>query len=257
MGNITLESVRDYLLSKVVRFAVNYGKEKIIIVEIGDRQRDIFEDNKQKERLKDLFDKYSDKTLEKAKSGDFKDLIHFVAYHTIEKTGVKPKEEMVRLRKEIYKNIEEFNKDYTWVEESFNTLKQDKEKLEIEKIEIIELLGCYVSKEKAVYLCDELIKETAQVNSDDQIDILSPQGCLYHTIYKKVFTHEFGHLVFDWVNSKNREIKEKQANYFSSYITDGEIDEFIKEFTKNQPTEYHNPYLKGNNRAKNLYEDKF
>ena len=24
----------------------------------------------------------------------------------------------------IYKNIEEFNKDYTWVEESFNTLKQ-------------------------------------------------------------------------------------------------------------------------------------
>ena len=28
----------------------------------------------------------------------------------------------------IYKNIEEFNKDYTWVEESFNTLKQLVEK---------------------------------------------------------------------------------------------------------------------------------
>ena len=189
--------------------------------------------------LKDLFKKYSDKTLEKAKSGDFKDLIHFVAYHTIEKIGIKPKDEMVRLRKEIYKKIEE-----------------DKEKPEIEKIVKTEALGCYVPNEKAVYLCDELIKETAQVNSDDNIDILSPQGCLYHTIYKKVFTHEFGHLVFDWVNSKNREIKEKQANYFSSYIIDGEIDEFIKEFTKIQPVEYHNPYLKGDNRVKNLYEDK-
>ena len=48
--------------------------------------------------------------------------------------------------------------------------------------------------------------------------------------------------------------KEKQANYFSSYINDGTMDKFIKDFTKKQPKEYHNPYLKGDTRAEELYK---
>ena len=63
-----------------------------------------------------------------------------------------------------------------------------------------------------------------------------------------------GHLVFDWVGTKDREKQEKQANYFSSYINDGEMDDFIKEFTRRQPKEYRNPYLKGDTRAEDLYK---
>ncbi len=77
---------------------------------------------------------------------------------------------------------------------------------------------------------------------------------MFNLLYEKVFTHEFGHLVFDWVESTQREKREKQANYFSSYITDGKIDEFILWVTRQQPKEYNNPYLKGNLKAEDLYK---
>ena len=44
----------------------------------------------------------------------------------------------------IYKNIEEFNKDYTWVEESFNTLKQLVEKFHIPKKTLVPSLSLIV-----------------------------------------------------------------------------------------------------------------
>lgn len=181
-----------------------------------------------------MFEQYSNKTREKAEKGDFKDLIHFIMYHSVEKICEKDKEEMIRWRRE----------------------KQEKENPSRS-----ELLGCFTNNQ--VWLCGELIENKAKEVAKEyavklwgelKTNCVLLEKSIIELLYEKVFTHEFGHLVFDWTNAPKGEIREKQANYFSSYITDGEKDGFIVDFTKCQPKEYHNPYLIGDSRADNLYK---
>ena len=228
--NFGLEKVRDFLLDNDVRVVVNNDDKEIFLIKLRKRNMEtIWENNKQKK----LFKEFSDKTLKKAKSGNFCDLIPFIEYHTIDKIVTKPKEEM----------------------ENFRRTKEDSS--------VISILGCYCNNQ--VWLCDELIKKTANELTEEfagylygkeRTNLRKEKAKMKALLYKKVFTHEFGHRAFDWVCSTNREIKEKQANYFSSYITNGEIDDFILEMTRRQPEYYQNPYLKGDSRATSLYEDK-
>lgn len=225
---MSLESLRELLLNHCTKVAVDLANQRIMLVVENERSPEqIFEN----EKLKNLFELYSNKTLEKAKNGVFEDFIHFITYHTVEKLGIKPIKEMI----DWWKNKE--------IEDGYS------------------LLGYYCNH--AVYLCDKLIKERADnlteeyaeyLFGEEQIDLTQAKENLYNLLYKKVFTHEFGHLVFDWVGETNREQKEKQANYFSSYINDGTIDKFIKEFTRRQPAVYHDPYLMGDVRADTLYK---
>lgn len=252
---IELDELRLFLLKHRVCVPIDYETEKIIIIGLEVR------DSKpicETPRLAKLFNDYSKNTLEKAKSGNFKDLIHFATYHTIERIGLKKEDDMIEYRwREISSDKAYLSElsglDLTNVDLNDNTLLSIKNKF-IEKcnnkdLERSQLLGYYSNKE--VYLCDELIKEKASLASPSD---LKKQAEFFEQLYKKVFTHEMGHLVFDWVGSKNKEKQEKQANYFSSYINDGTMDKFIKDFTKKQPKEYRNPYLKGDTRAEELYK---
>ncbi len=235
----TEQELRKLFLQYRFDLDVYYEEKEIDVLFVKKRKADIWEDKKQKEQ----FEMYSTITLQKAETKDFHDLLHFVAYHSVHKICNKSKEEMCRFRMMQYKKQLGDEADPLW-----------------RPIQS-ELLG-YYEKDK-VYLCPELIEKTADdlakkyfgsLLGNEQIDLTEPNKAMQQLLYKKVFIHEFGHLVFDWAQAKDREVREKQANYFSSYITDGALDEFISDFTRKQPKEYHVPYLKGDKRAQNLYK---
>ena len=67
-------------------------------------------------------------------------------------------------------------------------------------------------------------------------------------LYETVLSHEIGHLIFSYLdlNIKNNnctKFKERQANYFSSYVFSSDLDYFIYEVTKHQNSDYQNPLL--------------
>jgi len=233
----SLVTLKKLILKYNSNIYVNYKYNKIAILLTSKRDCDIWASDKQKK----LFKKYSKITLKKAINGDFKDFIHFVEYHTIKKICIKPKKEMYDFRIEQY------------IKEKGDNAKKDYEPHELS------LLGCFVYDSSEIWLCDELIEKTAKELAEEFSvklfgDNSLPYDAIESLLYEKVFTHEFGHLVFEWTNAKCREVQEKQANYFSSYITDEKINGFILYFTSRQPKEYHNPYLKGDTRADNLYQ---
>lgn len=233
-----LEDIREFLLKHNVCISINIEDEKIIIVGVEQRNSNPICENP---RLAKLFKQYSNITLEKAKSYNFKDLIHLVAYHSVNMICAKHEEDMREFRIDQY-----------------ITEKGDNAEIDY-KPDILDKLGCFNRKNNEIWLCDELIQNTAKELSKEYGEKLFGDSSLSYELiedllYEKVFTHEFGHLVFDWVGTKNREKKEKQANYFSSYITDGSLDVFISDFTRRQPKEYHNQYLKGDKRAEDLYK---
>lgn len=132
---------------------------------------------------------------------------------------------------------------------------------------INELMGCYIDMRKnrldyMKYFSDIGIEIKDEENNivclcEDNIklvfDDLSKQDLLFCDLeeFKEiVYMHELGHLVFSYTNSLDREVQEKQANYFSSLAFEGKYDFEIKETTKVQPLEYHNPLLVSN-RIKN------
>ena len=252
---IELDKLKLFLLKHRVCVSIDYKTQKIIILGIEERNSNLICETP---RLYKLFKQYSNITLEKAKSGNFKDLIHFVTFHSIEKIGLKSVDDMIEHRwGEICVDKTYLSKlsglDLTSVDLNENILLPIKkafiEKCYYKDSELYQRLGYYSNNE--VYLCDNLIKQVASMSSPSD---LKKQSEFFEQLYKKVFTHEMGHLVFDWVWTKDREKQEKQANYFSSYINDGEIDDFIKKFTRRQPKEYRNPYLKGDTRAEELYK---
>ena len=252
---IELSKIKLFLLKHKVCLSVNIEDEKIIIVGIEERNpTQIWETP----RLSRLFKEYSNITLEKAKSGNFKDLIHFVVYHTIKNIGVKSVDEMIEKRwLDVCNDKAYLSKlsglDLMSMDLNENILAPIKklfwEKCTYKDLELYQRLGYYCCNE--VYLCDNLMKEIASLSSPSN---LVKQVEIFEQLYKKVFTHEMGHLVFDWTGEADKSKKEKQANYFSSYINNGEIDDFIVAFTKKQPKEYRNPYLLGDTKAENLYK---
>lgn len=242
--------LKEDLINFQVKVVVDYKGEKIKVFFINKKIEAICENSEQKM----YFDKFSEKTLEKAKNGGFKDLLHFINYHTIEKIKYVQEPEMRQLWLRIDEQLIINDKENGL---RIDELTNDKEN---EKKNELRLLGFY--REKNVYLCRDLIDIRAGVlqktyekelccKCKNEFDLLYKS--MFDLLYTKVFTHEFGHLVFDWVGTKDRVKAEKQANYFSSYITDGEIDEFILWFTKQQPKEYKDPYLIGNSKVEALY----
>jgi hypothetical protein len=246
--SIELSEIKLFLLKHKVCLSVTIEDEKIIIVGIEERTPDLIWENP---RLANLFERYSNITLEKAKGGDFKDLIHFVEYHTLRKIRQKNKEDI----ENIYKEIEETREEEEEKESSVNKGQRE-----------LDYLGCFVPALCEIWLCGSLIKETANKLADEYMQKLFPNSSLLKNdieaaqlsmaklLLEKVLTHEFGHLVFKWTNQQDGYIQEKQANYFSSYINDGKIDGFIVDFTRRQPVEYHNPYLIGDKHADELYK---
>lgn len=251
---LELDKLKLFLLKHRVCISIDYEAEKIIVVGIEVRNSNLICETP---RLYKLFKQYSNITLEKAKGGGFKDLIHFITFHSIEKIGLKSVDDMIEHRwGELCSDKKYLSKlsklDLTSVDLNENILLPIKksfiEKCYYKDLELYQRLGYYSNNE--VYLCDNLIKQVASMSSPSD---LKKQSESFEQLYKKVFTHEMGHLVFDWVGTKVREKQEKQANYFSSCINDGAMDKFIKDFTKKQPKEYRNPYLKGDTRAEELY----
>ena len=243
----SLESLQKLLLSHRVRIGVDYANEIITII-VFDQTKDPWGDNA---KQAELFDYYSRKTFQKAKNGSFKDIIHFVMYHAIDKICLKPK-------RDIEKQVQLDSSKNHFVENDSDSPNKANES------DITEYLGCFISDRCEVWLCEELINECARqlAQNKEFVKKVIPGGdvdenslfqTMQNTLYEKIFTHEFGHLVFSWGKSKKKEEREKQANYFSSYILDGKLDLFIKNFTNLQPVEYHNPYLIGDKRADSLY----
>jgi cell division ATPase FtsA len=222
-------------------------KEKKILVMLFDKREDITD----VPCIKHYFKHYSNVLLRKAENGSFYDLIHFVEYHTLRKIRQKNKEDIEK----IYKEIEETREEEEGKELSVNNGHRE-----------LDYLGCFVPALCEIWLCESLIKETANKLADEYMQKLFPNSSLLKNdieaaqlsmaklLIEKVLTHEFGHLIFKWTNQQDGYIQEKQANYFSSYINDGKIDGFIADFTRRQPVEYHNPYLIGDKHADELYK---
>lgn len=110
----------------------------------------------------------------------------------------------------------------------------------IECISDLELLGSY--QDKTIYLCIDhiidLFKELSEFDCEKWDDEF--------ILFKKVFYHELGHLIFEKANNckcVSKQTKERQANYIASDATNSLIDSYIEDITKLQPAEYHNPLL--------------
>ncbi len=128
----------------------------------------------------------------------------------------------------------------------------------------VELMGCYIDMRKnrldymeyfndigekiednennIVCLCEDNIKLVLKELKDEKKKV----NCCFEEFKEIVYMHELGHLVFSYTNSLDRDVQEKQANYFASLALEGKYDFEIKEITKIQPLEYHNPLLVSN-----------
>lgn len=126
---------------------------------------------------------------------------------------------------------------------SFDDLNENNIKQEIYVLRKVELMGCFVKDENAIYICPEHIEHFLNQKDFDKSQIID--------MYYKVFAHEVGHLVFSYLNYdlkdydkfKCREKLERQANYFASYIYESYYDYLIKQVTNHQFKEYQNPLL--------------
>ena len=130
-------------------------------------------------------------------------------------------------------------RDDWWIRKDINN-KNDPFQITEAKPTIVELLGCFVKEEHAIYICDKNIKKTTKMISKDKWFENEIK-----TFTKLVVLHEIGHSVFQYIGFDNKQpiINETRANYFSSLMTYGEFDYYINEFTSYQPFEYHFPFL--------------
>lgn len=123
-----------------------------------------------------------------------------------------------------------------------------------------ELMGCYIDvrdnesgymqyfedigeplqddENNVICLCRENIKQVYDEFKGKGLFVID-----YDKFEALVFLHELGHLVFSYIKNNDRELQEKQANYFASLALKGLCDFEIKELSKIQPIEYHNPLL--------------
>lgn len=109
----------------------------------------------------------------------------------------------------------------------------------------IELLGCFVKEEHAVYICEDNIKKTAEKLRihDNWFDGLNTDiGSNYDIFRSLVILHEIGHSIFQYTPRKLI-LDETRANYFSSWFTKGKYDYHIDCLTKFQPFIYKFPLL--------------
>ena len=255
------------------------NKDKHIFVCIDKSKKNVADDNK----ICEAFEKFSNLLLQKATASDatLMDVFFMLAYHTIDKIEFRPKEDMTELVAESLDGIIEDSKIQDNVQISATELDGCtnsciKREHYIERIGYIdrkryydedgtehvidlphgrkekfrkeEMLGCYIDRSNKncsinannnlIYLCDDYIKEFA--NSFEYFS--------YELMFDLVFTHEFGHLVFSYLDydNKERKLSEGRANFFSSYLInmiDANYIPLIKIKTQKQPKDYQEPIL--------------
>jgi hypothetical protein len=74
------------------------------------------------------------------------------------------------------------------------------------------------------------------------------EGAPYNLLFDLTFCHEFGHLVFSYLDYENtdRKLSEGRANFFASYLMrliGDDYDRYIIEKTEHQPDAYKSPIL--------------
>ncbi len=88
-----IDNLKEQLINYHVNVMVDYERENIKIFFLYKKDKDVCENNEQRA----WFNKYSAITLDKAKKGEFADLLHFIFYHTVEKIKYVNEGEMIRL----------------------------------------------------------------------------------------------------------------------------------------------------------------
>ena len=243
------------------------GKE-IDVVLLGKRTSPITTDVIQQT----LFDTYSRSLVVNAvrSNATLEDYIHCVLYHTVDKICSVSPEAM----KELYPLSQR-----AILQQAERDEECDFEK-EFRSFEKNELMGCFIDLYNCRLTADDCSKmyNWLPIDSEDKnIIVLCPQNicdfaktmqcdCDYDDWCKMMdsaidlftfhiintmhltFLHEFGHLVFSWFGADDhwrvrRKKQERQANYFASYVTNGQNDLYIKKKTDRQPEPYHDPWL--------------
>ena len=138
---------------------------------------------------------------------------------------------------ELIKEISEQNEELTNLKAKLS-----------EKDKQIEILGIDLHEK-----IEEILKREYEKITSDIIDLFKELNEFDYEkwddediLYKKVFYHELGHLIFEKANTckcVSKQTKERQANYIASDATNSLIDSYIEDITKLQPVEYHNPLL--------------
>lgn len=104
---------------------------------------------------------------------------------------------------------------------------------------------------REIWLCKPLIQEKYNTIFKEIYEDETYKNS-YHEIgendfFNNVFFHELGHASFDdspfKSSSSKRDLSERRANYYASYISISKLDNIISIFTKKQPEYYHDPLL--------------
>ena len=128
-------------------------------------------------------------------------------------------------------------------------------------------MGCYIDRSNQncslskdnniIYLCRENIEKFASifdgfnynfVKNNIMEELWDLDGISYYKMFELVFAHEFGHLVFSYLDYDNvvRSLSEGRANFFASYLlnmVDEKYVSLIKIKTQKQPPCYQKPIL--------------
>lgn len=195
---------------------------------------------------------------------------NYIQFCLLDKIVILSEEDMFKIN--TYEYEEKLNnKDINQISE----LNRRDIKTSFINIRRVDLLGCYIKRKgKDDKLISELIKKREDLRTEelnhviclciDNMEYFMEQETFKEdsifTLYETVLSHELGHLVFSYLNiegatSKERKFKERQANYFSSYVFSSELDYFINKVTKHQSSDYRNPLLLSHKLTMSNYDE--
>ena len=166
----------------------------------------------------------------------FRALLHLVMFLSLDEIKLTDSSEMFEIANSKFNNQEN--------DIQFRELDEENIEQKINIFRKIELMGCFFIKDKkTLYICPDHIEHFLNQKDLNEISLAD--------MYYKVFAHEVGHLVFSYINFdlynysnfKYREMLERQANYFASYVYESYYDYLISMVTSHQLKEYQNPLL--------------
>ena len=208
---------------------------------------------------------------------------NYIQFCLLDKIVILSEEDMFKINSYEYEEKLN-NKDINQISE----LNRRDIKTSFVNIRRVDLLGCYIKRKgKDDKLISELIKkikadkvllESTEEKKDLKEEEVNHVICLcidnmkyfmeqeafkedsIFTLYEAVLSHELGHLVFSYLDiegatSKERKFKERQANYFSSYVFSSELDYFINKVTKHQSSDYRTPLLLSHKLTMSNYDE--
>jgi hypothetical protein len=202
------------------------------------------------------FDRFSNLLLAKAASEEatFMDIFFLLAYHTVDSIKVVPQDEMPKIFEQSIQGLQNRPSE----SEIKRAIEQNEVLIE-RKPHISELLGCYV----------DYSNQNCSISEDNNVICICKENIIefglkfnissYSLMFNLVFAHEFGHLVFSYLDYENtdRKLSEGRANFFASYLMsligdNKDYDQYIKKKTDKQPDAYKSPILFSNSNWKDL-----